>query len=146
MGKIKRMEQIKQLLLTYQTTASIKATASRLQVSKNTVRHYLRRAETHDPDLEQVLALSDDELRRVLYPDKAGAVADRRLIFDGKVDYWIRELQRPHVTRQTLFEEYRREYPARLRPDPVLHLSGAGRRSARPYPGAASSAGRKDAS
>ncbi len=78
MGKIKRMEQIKQLLLTYQTTASIKATASRLQVSKNTVRHYLRRAETHDPDLEQVLALSDDELRRVHSPDKAGAVADRR--------------------------------------------------------------------
>ena len=111
MGNIKRMEQIKQLLLTYHDTGSIKATASRLQVSKNTVRHYLRRTETHDLDLGRVLALSDDELRRVLYPDKAGAVADRRLIFDGKVDYWVRELQRPHVTRQTLFEEYRREYP-----------------------------------
>ncbi len=111
MGKIKRMDQIKTILRTYQTTASIKATARAMQVSKNTVRHYLRRARAHDADLEVVLALPDEVLRRVLYPDQAGAVADRKLIFEGKVDYWLRELQRPHVTRQVLFEEYKREYP-----------------------------------
>jgi hypothetical protein len=58
-----------------------------------------------------VLELSDDELRKILYPDKAGAVADRKLVFECKVDYWIRERGRRHVTRQTLFEEYRPEYP-----------------------------------
>lgn len=111
MGKIKRMDQIKNILRTYQSTGSIKATARAMQVSKNTVRHYLRRAASHHADLAVVLALSDEALRRVLYPDQAGATADRKLIFEGKVDYWIRELQRPHVTRQVLFEEYKKEYP-----------------------------------
>jgi transposase len=105
------MNQIKNILRTYQAKQSIKATASTLKVSKNTVRHYLRRAEAHSPDLNVVLELSDDELRKILYPDKTGAVADRKLVFEGKVDYWIRELGRRHVTRQTLFEEYRLEYP-----------------------------------
>lgn len=111
MGKIKRMDQIKNILRTYQSTQSIKATARALKVSKNTVRHYLRLASGYNTDLEVVLSLADESLRQVLYPDKAGAVADRKLIFEGKVDYWIKELQRPHVTRQVLFEEYKEEYP-----------------------------------
>lgn len=111
MGIIKRMDQIKNILRTYQSTGSIKATASSLKVSKNTVRHYLRLATAYNADLAIVLGLADEPLRQILYPDQAGAVADRKLIFEGKVDYWIKELQRPHVTRQVLFEEYKREYP-----------------------------------
>lgn len=105
------MDQIKNILRTYQSTKSIKATARTLKVSKNTVRHYYRLATTYNVDLEIVLGLADEPLRQILYPDEAGAVADRKLIFDGKVDYWIKELQRPHVTRQVLFEEYKEEYP-----------------------------------
>jgi hypothetical protein len=84
MGKIKRMDQIKNILRTYQSTESIKATASTLKVSKNTVRHYLRLATTYNADLEIVLGLADEPLRQILYPDKAGAVADRKLIFEGQ--------------------------------------------------------------
>ncbi|TXF81325.1 hypothetical protein FUA23_22005, partial [Neolewinella aurantiaca] len=105
------MDQIKNILRTYQSTESIKATARTLKVSKNTVRHYYRLAAAYNEDLEIVLGLADEPLRQILYPDKAGAVADRKLIFEGKVDYWIKELQRPHVTRQVLFEEYKEEYP-----------------------------------
>jgi transposase len=99
------------ILRTYQVKESIKATASTLQLSKNTVRHYLRRARAHSVDLDEVLKLSDDQLHKIIYPDKAGAVADRKLIFEGKVDYWIKELRRRHVTRQILYEEYKLEYP-----------------------------------
>jgi hypothetical protein len=41
------MDQIKNILRTYQVKELIKTTASTLQLSKNTVRHYLRKARAH---------------------------------------------------------------------------------------------------
>lgn len=63
MAKIKRMDQIRRILQTYLDTRSIKATATRLRVSKNTVREYKRRTEEYDSDLAVVLALDDEALR-----------------------------------------------------------------------------------
>ena len=111
MAKIKRVDQIRRILKTYLQTRSIKATAARLKVSKNTVREYKRRAEAYHADLSLVLALDDEALRPVLYPDKASAKADRQLVFQGKVDDYLRRLRHRHVTRQLLFEEYRRDFP-----------------------------------
>ncbi len=50
MGKLKRMDQVKYILVTYLDTKSIKGTARRLQISKNTVRDYVRRVRTHFKD------------------------------------------------------------------------------------------------
>jgi len=111
MAKIKRVDQIRRILQTYLQTQSIKATAARLQVSKNTVREYKRRAETFPAGLAALLSLTDKELRPIVYPDEAGAQADRQLVFQGKVDHYIKELQRPHVTRMLLYEEYKKDFP-----------------------------------
>ena len=111
MAKIKRVDQIRRILKTYLQTRSIMATAARLKVSKNTVREYKWRAEAYHADLSLVLALDDEALRPVLYPDKASAKADRQLVFQGKVDDYLRRLRHRHVTRQLLFEQYRRDFP-----------------------------------
>ena len=112
MAKIKRMDQIRRILQTYLDTRSIKATATRLRVSKNTVREYKRRTEEYDPDLAVVLALDDEALRPIVYPNKAGARADKRLLFDGKVDDYLKRLTtNKHLTRQLLYEEYARDFP-----------------------------------
>lgn len=65
MGKIKRMDQIKNILQTYQSTKSIKA---RYRCQKNTVWHYLRLATLYNTDLTVVLALSDEALLQVFLP------------------------------------------------------------------------------
>ena len=57
MAKTKRMDQIKIILRTYLQCKTIKGTARRLGVSKNTVRQYLQFAQAIDADLEQVLLL-----------------------------------------------------------------------------------------
>lgn len=111
MGKLKRMDQIINILKTYEETGSIKGTARRHNVSKNTVRGYLRLAAAYDADLSLVLQLQTDELRKVLYPEKVLPMVDRKAAFDSKVDYWIKELGRVGVNRQLLYEEYKREYP-----------------------------------
>ena len=105
------MDQIRRILQTLHQLGSIKATAARLGISKNTVREYKRRAEAHSADLGALLALPDTELRPIVYPDRQGARADRQLLFQGRVDHYLRQLRRKHVTRQLLYEEYRREFP-----------------------------------
>lgn len=112
MGKIKRMDQIRQIIKTYLATSSIKATARRLQVSKNTVKLYVRLGQAHDEDLSQLLLLPESALYSIFYPSKdPQSDLDRRAVFSSKVDYWIKELRRVGVTRHLLWEEYRREYP-----------------------------------
>lgn len=109
MGKIKRMDQIINILKTYQSTGSIKGTARQRGVSKNTVRGYLRLVDGYD--LATVLKLSDDQLRVILYPDKVRPTMDRQAVFEANIAHWIKELGRTGVTRQLLYEEYKRDHP-----------------------------------
>ena len=110
MGKIKRMDQVRQIIRTYLATDSIKATARRLQVSKNTVRGYIRRGEEHHQDLPALLELSDDELLSIFYLLDTKESPQRKAVFASKVDYWLKELGRVGVTRYLLWEEYRKEH------------------------------------
>jgi transposase len=111
MGKPKRMDQIINILKTYQRLRTIKGTSRHCKVSKNTVRDYLKLATEHDSDLTTVLALPTEQLRQVLYPDKARPAVSRKAVFDAQVPFWIKELARVGVTRQLLYEEYKRLHP-----------------------------------
>jgi transposase len=111
MGKPKRMDQIINILKTYQKTDSIKGTARQCKVSKNTVRDYLRMAAAYDEELAIVLALPTEQLRQVLYPDKVRPMVDRKAVFDTKIDGWIKELERVGVNKQLLYEKYKQEHP-----------------------------------
>ena len=111
MANSKRMDQIRLILQTYLDTGSIKATATRLRVSKNTVREYKRRAEACATDFAAVLQLDDEALRPIIYPYEVSASADKRMLFEGKVDDYLRRLNGRYVTRQLLYEEYARDFP-----------------------------------
>ena len=106
MGKLKRMDQVKNILETYQDTGSIKGTARRLHISKNTVREYVRRVLSHYDDVSQALDLPQDKLMEVCYEDE-DVEAQRLLIFNQQIDYWIPELRRVGVTKKLLWKEYR---------------------------------------
>lgn len=111
MGKIKRMDQVRLIIQTYLATNSLKATARRLLVSKNTVKNYVRKGEAYNQDLSQLLSLPQSELIKVFYeaPDKQQT--EREQVFTEKIAYWIKELRRVGVTKYLLWEEYREEYP-----------------------------------
>ncbi len=110
MGKLKRMDQVKYILVTYLDTKSIKGTARRLQISKNTVRDYVRRVRTHFKDLTEALELSEEELFKLAYKSQTGGSNERELEYNKRVDYWITELRRVGVTKKLLWEEYRSEF------------------------------------
>lgn len=112
MAIIKRMDQIKIILKTFHQTGKIKATASRLQMSKNTVRHYVRLAQADGRAFPTILSLEAAAFHQLFYPQKSSPdTVSKASIFTGKVDYYIKELSRPGVTRYLLWKEYRVDYP-----------------------------------
>jgi len=80
-------------------------------MSKNTVREYLRRAQAHSSDLSVFLNMDEGALHEIFHPPLSRKADERSHFFDQQVDHWLRELQRVGVTRQLLWEAYRREHP-----------------------------------
>ena len=105
------MDQIKTLLRNYLASGSIKATARQLKVFRNTVREYIRRAETYSADLSILLELDEEALGRIIYASADDGADQRLAVFERKVDYWLGELRRVGVTRELLWQEYRLEHP-----------------------------------
>ena len=110
MGQFKRMDQIRYILKTYQETRSIKGTARRLQISRNTIRDYLRSAREYCDDISQVLELSESEFLEVMYPKEQEESASREVDFIKQIGYWITQLPRVGVTKKLLWEEYRKQH------------------------------------
>lgn len=105
------MDQIRQILEAYIATNSLKATARRLQVSRNTVKVYIRLGKAFNEDLSQLLLLSESELLSIFYPSDEQSPIGRQELFASKVDYWIKELRRVGVSRHLLWQEYRQQHP-----------------------------------
>ena len=110
MRKQKRMDQVKLIIETYLVTGSIKATSRRIQVSKNTVKHYVRQGQSYNKDLSKLLSLPDSELLRIFYSSDNNHSNTREEIFLSKIKYWLKELRGVGVTRYLLWEEYREEH------------------------------------
>jgi len=99
MGKLKRMDQVKEIIKTYLATNSLKATARRLRISKNTVKEYVRRGQLANSDLSTLLNLSEEDFLSVFYPNSDKTSNERLSYFKTKVDKWIVELRRVGVTK-----------------------------------------------
>lgn len=97
--KAKRMDEIRLLLQTYQLCGSYKPTARRLQVSKNTVKGYVRRAQAVYGSVEQALLANDKALYEALYSAQDKQDYAREEVFNGQLEYWIKELKRVGVSR-----------------------------------------------
>jgi hypothetical protein len=112
MARQKRMDQIRTILRNYlDNGCNVKLTARQLKVSRNTVREYLRRAACYSGDLSAVLNLDDEAFSRIVYPSSGEESSDRLAVFEQQLPYWLKELGRVGVTRELLWQEYRREHP-----------------------------------
>ena len=106
-GKPKRMSLIKQLLRMHQRGKPIKSIARDLQISKNTVKSYLRRIQTSNVPIASLLALEDPELKSVLLAGNPAYTDERYQALKDHLDYYSKELSRVGVTRLLLWEEYK---------------------------------------
>jgi len=110
-GKPKPMSQIKQLLQLHQQGKGTKFIARSLGISRNTVKAYLGKVALLPLDIQSLLALDDPILEAKFHAGNPAYKDDRFEHFKANLDYFTKELGRVGVTRQLLWEEYRKDYP-----------------------------------
>src|SRR5277367_289817 len=117
MAKPLRMHQLKRIIELYQEGRSIRETKRLTGLSPNTVRDYLRRIQSTGLNPAHLLTMDDESLRLTVQVDafeqgQSGRKVDSRYpTIEKNLDRYVTELRRRGVTRQLLWEEYRKENP-----------------------------------
>ncbi len=109
-GNSIRMSQLKQILRLFSQGVPIKGIARETGISRNTIKGYFRTIKSRELNLEDLLGLEDLRIEHVLRaPLKTEK--ERHRDFMLRLDKLYEELKHPHLTKQLLWEEYKREYP-----------------------------------
>jgi len=88
--------------------------AKALNLSRPTVIKYVRQIKASGFKLEELASLSDGELHELFEAGAAPLQFDRNIIFMALIEFFPyveKELKKPGVTRQLLWEEYKHKHP-----------------------------------
>lgn len=105
------MSKIKQILLLHKDGMSNRKIGERLGLYKETVNKYVNAAKSDSKSIEELIKMEEPELQHRFSAGNA-AYSDKR--FDAlqeDLEYYVRELERRHVTMYLLWEEYRQKHP-----------------------------------
>jgi len=105
-GKSRPMSQIKQLLRLHSQGMPVKRIARMLEISRNTVKGYLRKVAEGRESIQELLALEDPLLEAHFHAGNPAYKDPRYAHLVSNLAYYQKELARTGVTRQTLWEEY----------------------------------------
>src|SRR5690606_15468426 len=117
MAKPLRMYQIRKVIELHQQGIGIRQTRRLTGLSRNTIREYLGRISANGMTYTEALALDDESLGALVYTeaiekqDEDRAVDDRFSDLEAKLDQYCAELKKRGVTRQLLWQEYRKDHP-----------------------------------
>jgi len=101
------MKEVRTILHKYNELKNIKATARFFNISKNTLRSYLRSFESSEYNMDHLCEINEEQLEQIVYKGATEQNRARRHRFDQQIDHFIKELRRKGVTRQLLWQEYR---------------------------------------
>lgn len=105
------MEKVREILrLKEHCQLSERAISRALNVSRPVVKDYLSKLTKAGLDYSQAKQFSDDELTKLIRGNH-GSLSTRYEVLRQKFDHFAKELKRPGVTLERLWQEYRTEYP-----------------------------------
>jgi len=112
-GKTKNMHQVKQIIELHFKGKGIRETERMTGITSKTIQNYLRRIKALDIPHEVLLTMNEEQLGQVLCRDESPVlqVDERFKTIQPQLEYYAAELRRRGVTRQLLWEEYRRDHP-----------------------------------
>lgn len=105
------MNQIRLVIRLLGEGLSQRKIATRLGISRNTVRSYNQTLERLGLGPKEAYALEEDSLAALLFQhDQVPMRSERSRLLEEELPTLAKELSRPHVTRQLLWEEYRQRH------------------------------------
>lgn len=105
------MSKLKQVLQLHENGISNRSIASQLGLYKETVNKYIRQFKALSLEVKELLQKDDPELERLFNGGTPAYVDTRFDDFSQRLPYLEAELNRKHVIRLLLWEEYIAEYP-----------------------------------
>lgn len=109
-GKLLDMSKIKQIIRLREKGVGLRTIARSLEISRNTVKKYLRLIDSKHYDLEDLLSKNDEELSGLLSPP-APSSEQRYKDLESMFPYLQKELRRTGVNRWVLWGEYKDKHP-----------------------------------
>ena len=113
-NKVITMQQIRTIIQLFEKGYSLRAIAAEISLSRQTVTFYAARLKASAYSFEVLRQLPDAALAAIVYaPEVTLPLCEnaRKLELDGRMSYFLSELNRTGVTRLLLLEEYRKESP-----------------------------------
>ena len=113
-GRVKDMSLIKQVLQLKQLGESNRGISRKLPIDKETVNGYVKTMTSNGWNIDELLKKDDPELERMFHAGSPAYSDPRMTDFLDKLPYFREQLTNPknHVTRQLLYEEYRKGFPS----------------------------------
>lgn len=105
--------KVQNILRCYAAGMSIKSISHAFELSRNTVRHYVRKFLESGVPLDDLLKMSEHHLQEMFVSnnERERTPSPRRQELDALLPDYADRLSRKGVTLQSLYEEYRREHP-----------------------------------
>ena len=112
-GTVKEMSLIKQVLQLKQRGESNRGIARLLPIDKGTVNGYMQAIDSNGWKIEDLLLTDEPVLERMFHAGSPAYTDERMEEFLHLLPYFREQLtnRKRHVTRQLLWEEYRRTHP-----------------------------------
>lgn len=111
-NKLIKMGNLRQILRLYSQEKGSKAIASARHISRTTVKKYLTRLKDSGLDAEEAILLSDKELSALLQEREPTPPSVRMEELEKLLSIYCKRLKRKGVTREMLYQEYKKKHPA----------------------------------
>ena len=105
------MSKIKQLLHLKKAGVSSRQIAKDLQMSRDKANEYVNRAESDPLGIDGLLKLDDPVLEKRFHPGNPAYTDERMETFLELLPDFVEQLSHKHVTRQLVWEDYKRLHP-----------------------------------
>jgi len=114
-GKLTSMSKIKQLIQLHESGVSNRQIAQTLGLNKGTVNDYVKKIKSGNLCIPELLQLDEPVLEGKFSAGTAAFTDPRFERFKELLPYFEKELERKHVTRSLLWQEYLEKYPTGYR-------------------------------
>ena len=105
------MSTLKQMIRLRQNGAGFKTISHIVDMSKNTVKDYIKYMESQGWDPARLLAMGDEELERLFLSERSQSDNQRKKVLYDLFPEYEKELQRTGVNRFSLWNEYKAANP-----------------------------------